>query len=654
MRALSHRSARTARRAYPARSRKSVGAKTAPTRFLATSVRPGSATGNMATIAAFTDLPESVTFGERYSRRSLLGSGGAAEVHLYADEWIGREVALKALRDAGDDLGTDGIAERFFREARLQGQLEHPSVVPVYDLGVGPDGLPFFTMKRIRGLTLAEVLDRKRAETGPEEPGSYGRRRLLEAFVRICLAVDFAHARGVVHRDLKPSNVMLGAFGEVYVLDWGVAKLLEQAEDPEFEPMRSSLPEIGVTDVGSWMGTPGFMAPEQIDGGPVGPWTDVYSLGTILFEILTREPLHPRKSPVAAISSTRQGVEARPSKRRPELHVPPEFDAILIRATAADPEQRFPSARALAEAIESYLDGHRDQQLRKDIAAGYAVRAQEAVSELDAGTTDDDALQRAALRHVGRALALDPDNSKATELLRQLMLREPHEDPPEVQRAASRTDAEMRRNGVNFLFWRSLLWTACVPLTLWLGYTRPLIAGAAAGGILITMLMLAVLRRLPAISDAMGLALLGMTTMLFGSMSVLFGPFILVPSLVATNSVFFVLHSRPGQRSVIIVAGVLAVMVPFGAEWVGLVPPSYVFEGGHLSVMPRVMAMDETKTTAILAILHVMLAIAPTVIALRMRDELLVTQRKLSLTSWRLGQLATDLREVLTDEPHPT
>jgi len=571
-------------------------------------------------------------------------------VHLYADEWIGREVALKALRDLGDEEEAPGIAERFFREARLQGQLEHPAVVPVYDLGVSPDGRPFFTMKRVRGLTLAEIMERRRTESTSEEPSPHGRRRLLEAFVRICLAVDFAHSRGVVHRDLKPSNVMLGAFGEVYVLDWGVAKLLEQSEDPEVESMRESLPEVSATDIGSWMGTPGFMAPEQIEGGEVGPWTDVYSLGTILFEILTSEPLHPRKSPVQAISSTRAGVEARPSKRRPELHVPPEFDSILSQATAVDPQDRFPSARALAEAIEHYLDGHRDQQLRRDIAAGYATRAQEAVNAMDADTADDDELHRAALRHVGRALALDPDNSTAAELLRQLLLREPKGDPPEVQRAAAETDAEMRRNAVNFLFWRSLLWTACVPLTLWVGYTRPVIAGIAAAAILVTMLALAVLRRRPAISDATGLGLLGVTTMLFGSMSVLFGPFILVPSLAATNSIFFVLHSRPGQRLVIILAGVAAVMLPFVAEWIGIVPPSYVFEAGRMLVQPRVMAIDETRTTALLALLHVVLAIAPTVIALRVRDELLAAQRKLSLSSWRLGQLATDLRDVLTDD----
>ncbi len=604
----------------------------------------------MATVAAFQDLPPSDTFGARYSRRSLLGSGGAGEVHLYADEWIGREVALKALREVGDEGGAPEVAERFFREARLQGQLEHPAVVPVYDLGVSPDGRPFFTMKRIRGLTLAEVTERRRNESAADEPGPHGRRRLLEAFVRICLAVDFAHSRGVVHRDLKPSNVMLGAFGEVYVLDWGVAKLLETGEDPDVEPMRASMPEVGATDVGSWMGTPGFMAPEQIEGSEVGPWTDVYSLGTILFEILTREPLHSRKSPVQAISSTRAGVEARPSKRRPELHVPPEFDAILSRATAVDPEARFPSARSLAEAIERYLDGHRDQQLRRDIAAGYATRAQEAVSALDSETADDDELHRAALRHVGRALALDPENATAAELLRQLMLREPKEDPPEVQRAAAVTDAEMRRNAVNFLFWRSLLWTACVPLTLWVGYTRPVIAGAAAGAILATMAVLAVLRRRPTISDSTGLILLSVTTMLFGSMSVLFGPFILVPSLVATNSIFFVLHSRPGQRLVIIIAGVAAVMLPFVAELVGIVPPSYVYDAGHMLVVPRVMAIDATKTTALLAILHVVLAIVPTVIALHVRDDLLAAQRKLSLTSWRLGQLATDLRDVLTDD----
>ena len=605
----------------------------------------------MGPIQSFADLPANDAFHDRYAQRSLLGSGGAGEVHLYADDWIGREVALKVLREAPDDDGARPLAQRFFREARLQGQLEHPAVVPVYDLGVAPNGCPFFTMKRVRGLTLTDVLEQTRRAIDSGAPRQYGQRRLLEAFVRVCLAVDFAHARGVVHRDLKPSNIMLGDFGEVYLLDWGVAKVMDIADPSATEPLGTSLPRIGATDVGSWMGTPGYMAPEQINAGKVGPRTDVYALGTILFEVLTTRTLHPIQSPVQAISSTRQGVEARPSMRTPELHVPPEFDAVLARATAVDPDERYPSARALAEAVEHYLDGHRDLELRREIAAGYAARAAQAVAELAEGAADEAALQRTALRNVGRTLALDPSHPEATKLLEQLMLREPRDEPEEVQRAAGETQRQLRKKATDFLFWRSVLWAVCVPLTLWAGYTRPLIAGAAAAGIVATLALLAVLRRRESISDRVGLLLLCVTTVLFAGFSVLFGPFIVVPSVVATNSIFFVLHSRPGQRLYIILAGVLAVMVPFLAELLQLVPPSYTFEAGRMVVEPRVMALEPISTMGILALLHIMLAIAPTVIAVRVRDELLAAERKLSLTGWRLGHLATDLSEGIVG-PH--
>src|SRR5690349_14585720 len=153
-----------------------------------------------------------------------LGEGGMGEVLLAHDEHIGRDVAVKRIR-ASEPTAEE--LSRFLREARVQGRLEHPAVVPVHDLAVDRDGRPFFVMKRLSGTTLLELLGRLRAD--PAADGATVRRRMLRAFADVCLAIEFAHSRGIVHRDLKPANIMLGDFGEVYVLDWGVARALTEA-----------------------------------------------------------------------------------------------------------------------------------------------------------------------------------------------------------------------------------------------------------------------------------------------------------------------------------------------------------------------------------------------------------------------------------------
>src|SRR5688572_305743 len=224
-------------------------------------------------------------FGRRYQDWGLLGRGGMGEVRLCRDHHIGRKIALKVIRRSR--ATRERARSRFVREARIQGQLEHPAVVPVYDLGEAPDGRVYFTMKQVFGRTLDEIVKGLRDDDAKVH-AEYGRRRLLDAFARVCLAVDYIHESGVVHRDLKPANVMLGRYGEVYVLDWGLAKLLEgPADDDEREadPSPESAPtldtEAGQTAAGELMGTPGYMAPEQLDGGvrPVGVAADIYALG---------------------------------------------------------------------------------------------------------------------------------------------------------------------------------------------------------------------------------------------------------------------------------------------------------------------------------------------------------------------------------------
>src|SRR5579859_6418489 len=222
--------------------------------------------------------------GERYELGETIGSGGMGEIILAYDLQIGREVAIKRMHAADP---TPEQLSRFLREARIQGRLEHPSIPPVHELTCDAEGRPFFVMKMLGGTTLAHVL----AE--PSAP----RTHLLRAFVEVCRALELAHERRILHRDIKPANILLGAHGEVYVLDWGIARELD-------------IPKPPGTPI---LGTLGYMSPEQAcDEVELDARADVFSLGCVLYEILAREPLRPHRR------------EAPP----PRDDIPPELDAL--------------------------------------------------------------------------------------------------------------------------------------------------------------------------------------------------------------------------------------------------------------------------------------------------------------------------------------
>ncbi|MBL8740459.1 MAG: serine/threonine protein kinase, partial [Myxococcales bacterium] len=323
-------------------------------------------------------------FDGRYALRTLLGRGGMGEVFLAKDRRIGREVALKATRSDG----SEEIAQRFSRECRLQGQLEHPGLVPVYDVGRMPDGAPFFTMKRVRGVTLEDVL-RGLAKDDQATKARFSRTRLLSVFATICQTVHFAHRRGVIHRDLKPANVMLGDFGEIYVLDWGVAKVV--ATDVEEEPPPSSdrrgdgaLPDDMATSHGALLGTLGYMAPEQLrNASGVDLRADIYALGAILFEILTGERLHPAERAVDLAETTMLPCAKRIRDLGAERGLPLELIELTVRATDPSLEARIASAEHLVRAVERYLDGDRDLEARAKLAEQEAKSAALALQQLE-------------------------------------------------------------------------------------------------------------------------------------------------------------------------------------------------------------------------------------------------------------------------------
>jgi serine/threonine protein kinase len=301
---------------------------------------------------------------DRYEVLKQLGRGGMGEVHLCLDRRIGRQIARKQRTRGSGEL------KRFLREVSVQGQLEHPCIVPLHDVGVGDDGEIYFTMKVLRGQTLGAILRARRAKDAAALE-QFPIKRLLHAFSSVCLGVAFAHSRGVVHRDLKPDNLMLGEFGEVYILDWGVAKLRESQEaDDEILniPLRGSM-----TTMGSMIGTPGYMSPEQCVGvADVDERSDVYSLGAILFEILAGEALHSVAkdsslhggTPLERIDSTLLGVDVRAAAASWGREVADLIEPCAV-ATALHRDDRMATARALGEAVEKSLSREPIFELRR-------------------------------------------------------------------------------------------------------------------------------------------------------------------------------------------------------------------------------------------------------------------------------------------------
>lgn len=269
------------------------------------------------------------------------------------DRLLGREVAHKrALRH------TDGtIIARFVREAKITAFLEHPAIVPVYDAGTGDDGEPYYTMRLVRGKVFTEAI--------AQAASLADRLRLLRHFHDVCEAVGYAHRHGIVHRDLKPDNVLVGEFGETQVVDWGLARRLDEQVPPATSvggPPGSSGNEAAaqhesgdsVTQVGAVVGTPIYMSPEQARGDVADQRSDVWGLGVILWQILCGET--PSTATAAALRRGEVASSGEVAARLP-AGAPRDLVAIMRRALAPDPAERYVDAKAMADDVATYLDG---------------------------------------------------------------------------------------------------------------------------------------------------------------------------------------------------------------------------------------------------------------------------------------------------------
>jgi PAS domain S-box-containing protein len=296
----------------------------------------------------------------RYQLTRLHATGGIGRIWLARDAELGRDVALKELRpERADDAA---LWSRFLKEARITGQLEHPGVVPVYELARRPENQqPFYTMQFIKGRTLTEAAQSYHHKRKAGHADSLEFVTLLNAFVAVCNTVAYAHARGVIHRDLKGQNVVLGDFGEVVVLDWGLAKLVDRPD--------AAMPPIAVdsdhtappdqTAEGQTIGTPAYMAPEQAAGrlDLIDRRTDVYGLGAMLYEILTGHAPFLGSDTLEVLRRVREEEPSPPRTHWPD--VPPALEQVCLHALAKRASDRPASASALAQEVQQWQETER-------------------------------------------------------------------------------------------------------------------------------------------------------------------------------------------------------------------------------------------------------------------------------------------------------
>lgn len=312
---------------------------------------------------------------KRYTPTRKLNEGGMKAIWEVDDHRTARKVAMALIQES--KIASEQDIDAFLYEARLTANLQHPNIIPIYDIALDENGNPYFTMKALRGETLGEILGKLRSGDSACT-AKYTRGRLLNIFMEVCNAINYAHSKGVIHLDLKPSNVVVGDYGDVHVLDWGLSTLVTHLDgnDDEAPVSWHSVDEVSLEDgqtlthylkhvsgnreqrsvVG---GTPGYMAPEQAQGAPsnIDFQTDVYALGAMLYEILTRHCPVEGATVKEALQKTVRGEIQDPGKRAPGLRIPSALAAVAMKALQTDPTDRYSTVAALIRDLQKYQDG---------------------------------------------------------------------------------------------------------------------------------------------------------------------------------------------------------------------------------------------------------------------------------------------------------
>jgi serine/threonine-protein kinase len=554
-----------------------------------------------------------------------IGRGGMGEVLSAQDTRIGREVAVKRMTSEAPD---DEQIARFLREARIQARLEHPSIVPVHELGIDAEGRPYFTMKRLVGQTL-----------GQRQVDGMPLNRLLRAYVEVCRAIEFAHSRGVVHRDLKPANVMLGDFGEVYVIDWGIARVLADDPDHPLEQVDISTLDEG-TKSGALLGTPGYMSPEQIRGARATPAADIYALGSVLFELLTGQLLHRRGQ--AGLTTTLSNPQQSPAERTPDRNIPPELDALCVSALDEDPEAR-PNAHVLAEAVQNYLDGDRDLARRREIATQQLSAAREVLA------SDDPDARASAMRRAGRALALDPQSEDAAELVSSLLLTPPRALPPDLVSGLEEQEHQINKDRSRKAMWVYLSVFGMLPFALMLEVKNWTTVFGFYGVVAVAAMSSAHFSRTGKPSVAVVLAVNLALSVLFTRIA---GPFVLTPLMVCAALVALTAIPWINQRSWIVVAWtVVALLLPIVLEWLAVLPKTWEISGGRMTIISDVIRTEGLFDELSLIFSTVLFTIVIGLFTLGINRRRRVGQEQLFVQAWHLRQLLPSAKRPWATKP---
>ena len=311
------------------------------------------------------DLPD------RLEVRYEIGSGGMCVIREAQDHNLLRTSAYKVLHP---ELATDqNTRRRMIEEAQIMAQLDHPNIVPVYELGETADGNLFFTMKLVEGRTLAEIIEEQDYPSRTEKELF----DQLQVMIKVCHAVAFAHNHGVIHRDLKPDNIMIGDFGEVYLMDWGIAKLKnvpQPVEDPK--GTRTTRRRLRVTSQDhNCVGTPHYMSPEQAEGDheATDERSDIFSIGAILYELLVQLPPHDHEDIMEVLTLAKE-YHVRPPQEVSELDLPPRLCHIAMKALAKNKEDRYESVLKLRDDIEAFMQSGWQFEVQEFQPGSFIVR----------------------------------------------------------------------------------------------------------------------------------------------------------------------------------------------------------------------------------------------------------------------------------------